>query len=283
VIIITTKISLKAEWAEASKEKFDFKGSFIYMIFMSMLMVGITKLPEIFAIVFTSIGLLGMIWFIMFELSIQNPVLNIHLFKNNKVFAFSNLAALINYAATFAITFLLSLYLQYVKGVSPRDTGILLVTQPLVMTVFASFSGRLSDKYDTRILSSFGMSIIVIGLFFLIFIDAYTSNSYLIICMLILGIGFGLFSSPNTNSIMSSVEKKYLGVASATVGTMRLTGQMLSMGIATLIMHIFIGDTTNISANRLPFLHSVQVSFILFAVLCTLGVFASLARNKKTI
>lgn len=275
-------VSLKEEWADAKGEKFDYKGSAIYMVFMSMLMFGLTKLPDPFAIAFTAVGLLGMVWFVMVELRTPIPVLNIQLFKGNRVFAFSNLAALINYAATFAIGFLLSLYLQYVKGLSPRDAGLILVAQPLVMTVFASFSGRLSDKYNSNILSSLGMAIIVVGLFLLTFINISTTHGYLILSLIILGMGFGIFSSPNTNSIMGAVEKRYLGIASATVGTMRLTGQMFSMGIATLIIHLFIGEASSIPDHRIEFMQSIRVAFILFAVLCLLGVFASLARNKKS-
>lgn len=279
-IIIATRIFIKAEWADAKGEKFDYAGSAIYMIFMSILMYGFTKLPDPLAIVFTFTGFVGLVWFVRVELRTLFPVLNIQLFKSNKVFAYSNLAALINYAATFAITFLLSLYLQYIKDFTPRDAGLLLVTQPLVMTIFASFSGRLSDRYNANILSSIGMAIVVIGLLFLTLINISTTNVYLIVSLVILGMGFGIFSSPNTNSIMSSVEKKYLGIASATVSTMRLTGQMVSMGIATLIMNLFIGKASITPYNHLQFVNSIQVAFILFAVLCTLGVFASLARNK---
>ena len=280
-VIVTTIAFLKVEWADAKGDKFDFAGSAIYVIFMSILMVGFTKLPHPLAIALTFAGFLGMIGFVMVELRSKYPVLNIELFKTNRVFALSNLAALINYAATFAIGFLLSLFLQYVKGFTPRDAGILLVAQPLVMTVFASFSGRLSDRYSSSILSSVGMAIIVVGLFLLTFIDGQATNGYLIVCLMVLGMGFGIFSSPNTNSIMSAVDKRYLGIASATVSTMRLTGQMLSMGIATLIIHLFIGESTNIAANRILFVQSVQVAFMLFAALCSVGVFASLARNKK--
>ncbi|MEI6853778.1 MAG: MFS transporter, partial [Bacteroidota bacterium] len=141
-VIIMILIFLKnTEWADAKGEKFDYKGSFIYMVFMSMLMFGFTKLPDPMAIAFTTVGVMGMVWFVMVELRTPVPVLNIQLFRGNRVFAFSNLAALINYAATFAIGFLLSLYLQYVKGLSPRHAGMLLIAQPLVMTLFASFSG----------------------------------------------------------------------------------------------------------------------------------------------
>lgn len=272
---------IKAEWKGAPNETFDIKGSVVYVLAMTAFMFGFSKLPDPTAIAVAVSGFIGLIMFVKLELKTTYPVVNIQLFKNNRIFAFSNLAALINYAATFAISFVLSLYLQYVKGLSPRDAGMLLITQPLVMAIFASVSGRLSDRYDSRILSSLGMGIIVFGLIFLSFLNADTGTSYLILCMIILGSGFGIFSSPNTNSVMGSVENKYLGVASATVSTMRVTGQMMSMGIATLIIHIFIGEAKISSENIPSFISSIKVIFLVFSVLCTLGVFASLARGKK--
>jgi MFS family permease len=251
------------------------------MVSMSALMYGFSKLPNNHAIGLTILGLAGIIAFIYIELKSEFPVLNINLFKHNRIFAYSNLAALINYAATFAISFVLSLYLQYIKGLNPSHAGFILVTQPAIMAFVASFAGRLSDKHDSQILSSLGMAIIVVGLFLLSFLTDNTQTSYIVVCLLILGAGFGLFSSPNTNSIMGSVEKKYLGVASATVGTMRLTGQLFSMGIASMIIHIFIGDGKINPSNHADFIVGVKVIFILFTVLCFLGVFASLARGKK--
>jgi MFS family permease len=149
------------------------------------------------------------------------------------------------------------------------------------MAIVALISGRLSDCIDSRILASLGMGIIVIGLIALIFLTPETSHAYLVGTLSLLGFGFGMFSSPNTNSVMSSVEKKYLGTASATLGTMRLTGQMFSMAIAAMAIHIFIGNETISRDNYPDFMHSVRVIFIVFVVLCTLGVFASLARGKQ--
>jgi EmrB/QacA subfamily drug resistance transporter len=281
LVILLTIVFIKTEWAEARHEKFDYAGSLIYIIAVSSLMYGFSKLPEASAFVLTGAGIIGLVLFIAMELNRQYPVLNIRLFRNNRTFAFSNLAALINYAATFAIAFVLSLYLQYIKEMKPLQAGAILVMQPFVMMIVASFSGRLSDKYDSRILSSLGMAIIVIGLVLLSLIGNNTGKEYIMISLLILGTGFGLFSSPNTNSIMSSVEKKYLGVASATVGTMRLTGQMISMGIATLIIHVILGDASIELSNHHQFLASVRIIFILFSFLCFLGIFASLARGKR--
>ena len=224
---------------------------------------------------------MGLVFFVLLEMRIANPVFDIRLFRSNRLFAFSNLAALINYATTFGITFLLSLYLQFGKDLSPRDAGLILVTQPAVMALVASLSGRLSDTYDPRILASLGMAITVAGLVFFIFLSASTGTLYLVLGLAIVGTGFGMFSSPNTNAIMGSVEKKYLGIASATVGTMRLTGQMFSMGIATLILQMFIGNEVIDDQNIPQFLGSMRVTFLIFAILCFLGVFASLMRGKR--
>jgi len=280
LVIFLTWFAIKVEWAEARSELFDYQGSLVYMLAISSLMYGFSKLPDPVAIILTMTGIAGVIFFIWLELKTPYPVLNIQLFRSNRIFAYSNLAALINYAATFAITFLLSLYLQYIKGLSPREAGIVLVTQPLLMTIFASISGRMSDQYDSRILSSTGMGIIVVGLVLLACLSEETSLSFIVVSLAILGTGFGLFSSPNTNAVMSSVEKRYLGVASATIGTMRLTGQMMSMGIATLVIHVFIGKAQITPANRHLFLSGVTTVFILFSLLCFLGVFASLARGR---
>ncbi len=282
LVVVITGLFIKSEWADARHEKFDFTGSFIYVIAVSLLMYGFSKLPETYAFVLTGAGITGLVLFISVELNRQYPVLNIRLFRTNRIFAFSNLAALINYAATFAIGFVLSLYFQYIKGMKPLQAGAILVTQPFIMMIIAGFSGRMSDKTDARILSSLGMAIIVVGLVLLSFVEENTRKEFIIISLLILGTGFGLFSSPNTNSIMGSVEKKYLGIASATVGTMRLTGQMLSMGVATMIIHALLGNASIEPSNFQLFMTSVRIIFILFSFLCFLGIFASLARGKSS-
>ena len=223
---------IKEEWADARGEKFDWPGSTVYLFSMSAFMFGFSKLPDNSAIALSAAGLLGLMGFVFLERRLEFPVFNVRLFASNRLFAFSNLAALINYATTFAITFLLSLYLQYILGLSPRDAGMILVTQPVLMAIVASVSGKLSDRYDPRILASSGMAIITGGLIMLSFLTEHSDISYLVVILALVGFGFGMFSSPNTNAIMGSVDKKYLGIASATVGTMRLTGQMMSMGIA---------------------------------------------------
>ncbi|MBK5226566.1 MAG: MFS transporter [Thermoleophilia bacterium] len=273
---------LKGEWAGARGEKFDFVGSVIYSLMLLALVYGLTQLPETHAleVALVAIGAAGLASFIWWESKVEHPVLDISLFRGNTVFAFSNLAAAINYSATFAVTFLLSLYLQYTKGYSPLMAGAVLVPQPLVMTALSPFAGRLSDRIEPIIVASTGMAVTTLGLFFLIFLGEGTSLALIIPNLVILGIGFALFSSPNTHAVMSSVEKKYYGVAAGTLGTMRTIGQSLSMGITMLVFAVYIGGT-RITPDVYPlFLKSARVAFIIFTCLCFLGIFASLARGK---
>ena len=133
---------------------------------------------------------------------------------------------------------------------------------------------------EPRTLSSIGMAFTAAGLLLLIFLKEETGLSYIIPCLLLLGLGIALFSPPNTNAIMSSVEKRFYGVASGTTATMRVIGQMLSMGIATLIFALYIGPVQINAASHSLFLESLEAAFAVFTVLSFGGIFASLARGR---
>ena len=241
IIIACVLLTLKGEWAEAKGEQFDLIGCIIYSLALVTLIYGFS-LPVRSGAWLMLIGALGILGFVKWEMKVANPVLDITLFRNNAVFAFSNLAALIHYSATFAAVFLLSLYLQHIKGSSPQGAGLVLVTQPIMMTVFSPFAGWLSDRIEPRIIASTGMGLMVIGLFMLTFLSENTPLEFIVLSLILSGFGYALFSSPNTNAVMSSVERRFYGVASATLGTMRLTGQTFSMGIVMLIFSVYIGN-----------------------------------------
>jgi MFS family permease len=271
---------MKGEWAEAQGEKFDITGSLFYSMTLVAVMFGLNLLPSISGFMLLLASLAGFLIFIKWEMKIESPVLDVRLFRDSKTFAFSNLAAFINYSATFAVSFLLSLYLQYIKKLSPQEAGLILVSQPIVMAIFSPFAGRLSDRLEPRVVASLGMGLNVAGLFLFTFLDKDTTIQYIVGCLICLGFGFALFSSPNTNAIMSSVERKFYGVSSGIVGTMRLTGQMLSMGIIALIFSVSLGRAQITPVYYAIFLESTNSAFIIFTVLCVFGIGASLARGK---
>lgn len=285
--IITLYLSffkLKGEWAEAKGEKFDWPGSIIYMVSLVAMISGAAFIKkDISGYFIMAGGFSGLIFFLVFESFIKFPVLNVKLLRYNRVFALSNLATMINYASSFGITFLFSLYLQTTKGLSPKAAGFVLIVQPLVQSVLSPGAGRLSDRFSSSKIATIGMGICAFALFLCSFVDADTPV-YLIYCVLvIMGIGFAVFSSPNMNTVMGSVESRYYGVAASLVATMRTFGMLVSMTTVTLIFSVVMGDMEVSAKTSSFFVKSMQTAFMLFAGLSVIGVFCSLGRIKKQV
>ncbi|MFA5817750.1 MAG: MFS transporter [Bacteroidales bacterium] len=279
LILINRKI--KTEWADASGEKFDWRGSVIYGIALSSFMYGFSRLPSWFGWTCIAIGILMAVVFLIFEKKISNPVFDVRLILRNRIFAFSGMAALIHYSATSATGFFISLYLQYLKGLDAKTAGLIMISQPLAMTLLSPAAGKLSDKKNPGIIASTGMGLTASGLVLLCFIKEQTPNYLIVLLLIMMGIGFGLFSSPNSNAIMSSVEKRHLGVASGVVGTMRMVGQMMSMGIAMMLISLYIGKQTINPSTYPGLMFGMRTGFLIFSVLSIFGIFASLARHEK--
>ena len=281
IIFITLWKLQGGEWAECHGEKFDLLGSVIYSLSLLLVLAGFSQISNEFGKLMLIGGIIGFIIFTLLELRVEHPVLQIKLFIKNRTFAFSNLATLISFTGTFAVVFLLSLYLQYIKGFDPRTTGLILASSTVFMALVSPTAGHLADRYDPRKLASLGMILTTIGLFIFIFLDKNTSIYQILLGLTIMGLGSGIFASPNTKAIMSSVNRKYFGVASATVSTMRLIGQTLSMGMVLFIFSIYLGAVTINPSNYPLLLISVQITFIIATILCFIAVFTSLARERS--
>ncbi|MBN2398844.1 MAG: MFS transporter [Candidatus Aminicenantes bacterium] len=280
LVLTVLWLKMRREWADCRGEPFDWKGSIGYSLMLVAFMLGFTWLPGRRGAMMLVIAVAAFTLFVGRELRVPYPIFQARLARGNTVFAFSNLAALVNYSATFAISFLLSLYLQYIKGFTPRGAGLVLIAQPVVMALFSPLAGRLSDRLEPRVVASLGMGFCAAGLFAFAWLGPSSGLVTVVSALVLVGFGFALFSSPNTNAIMGSVEKKYYGVAASTLGTMRIVGQMLSMGIATLVFSLFIGQARIVPSNFLLFQKSMRVSFVIFCLLCCAGVFFSLARGR---
>ncbi|WP_414468798.1 MFS transporter [Methanobacterium sp. ACI-7] len=279
IISILSLMRLKGEWTECKGESFDIVGSIILGISLILIMYGFSVLPDFTGFILIALGLIFFILFVTIERKMESPVLDVNIFKNRS-FTSNNIAAFINYSSGISIIFLLSLYLQYIKGLAPQEAGLILAVQPVCMTIFSPFAGNLSDKIEPRKVASVGMGISAIGLFLFTTINRFTNIWVIIAGLIFIGIGFALFSSPNTNAVISSIEEKYYGVASATLTTVRVMGQMFGMGITMLLLALILGNADIATSNYSMFLDSVQFSFLLFAVLSSFGVALSLVTNK---
>ena len=279
--VVFIMIRVRDKSISARGEKFDLAGSLLYMFGLAALLYGMSSLSSTPLAKYILIaGVILMTVFILLESRIPFPLINLRLFSHNIVFAFSNLAAMINYSATFAIGFLLSLYLQVIRGYNPQTAGLVLLAQPVIMALFSSFAGSLSDRIEPRIVASCGMGLNALGLFLFTLLGTATPVWMVALNLALIGFGFALFSSPNTNAIMGSVDKQFYGVAASTVSTMRMIGMSISMAVVTLLIALFIGDTELRQTDPALFLTSFRIAFAIFGILCAGGVFASLSRGN---
>lgn len=278
LVLLLTRIS--DEWITFKGIPIDIKGSISYGVGMALFMYGFTILNTQQGIILTVLGIAILVVFGIIELRQNHPVFDIRFFKNHK-FLSANFASLCAYLATYAVTTILNYHLQYIKGLDSQTAGIILLAAPLCQVVLAPIAGRLSDKFVPQILAAMGMALGTISLFLFSSLNGQTPIEYLIISMIIYGIGFGLFSPPNTNVIMGSVPPKDTSIASASVATMRTVGQAMSMGILTLVFAFVMGDVPIIEKYYPLLTQSCQITCIICVVLCVLSVFASFVGFKS--
>ncbi|MDZ7776412.1 MAG: MFS transporter [Bacteroidales bacterium] len=284
--VITTIIAflfLGHDPAPASKgKKTSLHGTVFYMAGLVILVYGSSRIPSLTGWLLIGGGIAALIIFWLLESRSARPVIETKLYSRNRLFAYSNLAALINYSATFAIVFLLSLYLQKIQDLSPRDAGMVLVAQPVMMALFSPVAGRLSDRIQPRYLTTLGMAMCTAGLVAFAFLAASTPVWVVVVILLWVGLGFALFSSPNMNTIMSSVNKYQYGLASGSAATMRVLGQIVSMTIATLFFAAIFGDETVEAVDDVLFLKAVTWGFISFSLISIAGIYFSYNRGKMS-
>ena len=280
VILALLLFKIDDEWITFKNISLDIKGSITYALGISLFMYGFTILNKSLGIILTILGIIILIIFALIELKQTNPVFDVRFFKNHK-FLSANFASLCAYLATFAVTTILNYHLQYIKGFDSQYAGIILLVAPLCQVIVAPIAGRLSDKHVPQVLAASGMILGTISLFLFSLLNSKTSLEFLIVSMLIYGIGFGLFSPPNTNVIMSSVPPNDTSVASASVATMRTVGQAMSMGILTLVFAFVMGNVAIVEKYYPLLINSCQITCIICMFLCIASVFASFVGFKS--
>jgi EmrB/QacA subfamily drug resistance transporter len=270
----------KREWKGAKEKRFDLAGSIMYGLAIAALLYGLSALTGMLGVLLVVGGVVGLLTFARWEMRIRSPILDVNLFRNSRVFTFSTLAMLLGFSSMMAINFLISLHLQYVKGLSPEGAGLILVAMPAAVAIVSPLAGRLSDRIEPRIVASLGKVLTTIGLIMFVFLTETTSLQSVIGNLILVGFGLALFDAPNVNAAMSSAPRTAYGVASATVATMREIGSVLGMAVAMLMFALYIGGAEITPEHHLLFQDSMKMTFIILAILSFGGIFVSLARGK---
>lgn len=269
---------LHQEWKEQEVTGVDGRGALLYGLAMIFAMFGLSELAELswaWSLLLLGMVLLGA--FLWHECRTKDPILPVFMLVENRVFSLSNLTAMIDYSATFAISFLLSIYLQSVLGLSSREAGLMMLIQPVIMALLAPTAGKLSDKYQPAKIAAFGMAVTALGILGLVAAVRLQSLWLVVPVVIVIGVGCAFFAAPNNNAIMGSVAKRHYSLATAMIGTVRLVGQVVSVAIVTMVLSLDWDSLTEMEG----LVYNIELSFIVFTVLCAIGVFPSWAARLK--
>ena len=268
----------KHDWIDADGEKLDILGSFLLGISLIAIIYGFSDPTNNSSLFLIIGGIIGLSLFYLVEKRVEYPLIDLDLFKN-KTFTFGNITAFINYGAFVSVAFILSLYLQYLKGYSPLTAGLIVSIQSIMMVIVSPFAGRLSDKIDPASISTFGMVLTTLGVALMTLINFENAEYLGIISLIIFGAGIGLFYSSNTKLVISAVDKKYFGVASAALSNFRSLGQIFGMGIVMLIISALLGNMQIVPSTYPELITSLRISLVAIAVFSAMGIFTSIFKD----
>ena len=265
---------LRGEWKGSPGDKFDLSGSIIYIFSLTALMYGFSTLHDFSGKIILVIGLIGLAVFYMVIKSSDNRVLTLKIFKN-RITSFSGISLLLVTIATSAMWTLLSLYLQDLRGLDTMTTALILAVQPLAVALLSPLVGYLVDKNDHKSFIILGATIGTIGLLILTLLDVNTSLTQVVIGLVLVGVGLGLFSTPTNRNFLGSLTSKYYGIGSATLSTLVFIGQTMSLGILLFVLTGLMGNVEIAPSNYPLFMEGLHISFFLFAAFCAGGALLS--------
>ena len=279
--MILAIIFLDKDRVDNKGAKLDLGGNVVYMFMLACIIYGLTGLNSVrFSWAVLVFGILLGVLFTYIELKSEDPVIDVRIFANDRVFTLSNLTALLNYSATFSLGYFVSIYLQVAQGLNSSEAGLIMITQPIVMALLSARTGNLSDKVPAYKLASAGMGVCAAALLFFVFAQVNTPIVVVIMALIVAGIGIALFSAPNTNVVMGCVPPSQYAVANAVLSTMRTTGQTTGMAIITIVVSATIGNVSLYDVPPADLVSTMHIAFIIFTILCIAGMFMSLARRK---
>ena len=280
-LLLFMKLKLHGEWKNEQHSRFDWIGSGIFITFACTLVYGLSKLPSLFGVALLAVSILSLVSFILHQSRDKQPLIRVQMFRESRVFSLSLSTSFLMYGSNFAIIFLLSLYLQYIKGFGPAYAGQILLMQALFMAIVAPFAGKLSDRFEPRIIATIGCCIVALGFVFLIQIDTSTTAFYIGGSLSLIGLGFGLFSTPNNSAIMGAVKEQEVGVASASMNLSRTIGNLVGMSLVNLMMHYYIGDANFTPESNPALMSTISLALMMSLIFVIVASFVSAIRGKQ--
>ncbi|AGY75402.1 MFS transporter [Clostridium autoethanogenum] len=286
VFILTLKIFPKAH--TTSDEKLDIKGALLFVVatvslFGALGQGQVKGYDNIFIISAFVISFITFVLFIILEHKISMPILQLSIFKNS-LFSISIICAFISFIAISASNIILPFYFQDTLKFSPAASGMLMMVSPIVLSVVAPFSGYMSDKIGSEILTLFGLSFTSLGLFFLSSLNERSSVLLIIGYIVIMTLGNGMFQSPNNSLVMSTVSRDKLGIAGSVNALIRNLGFVLGTSLSTLLLYNRMSHKIGyrvvdyIKGRDDVFIYGMRSVYISVGIMCLFGVLITALR-----
>jgi EmrB/QacA subfamily drug resistance transporter len=294
-VIATLRLLTEPMQLRRGQQRFDFIGAIVLSVSLCCLMLGLSFGQEVGWGSFTIIGLFVaavvlLAAFIIHEKRLTHPIVDFSLFRN-RLFSAAIATSFLCFLSLFAVMFLMPFYLEELLALPVDLAGLLMTAVPLTIAVVAPVSGWLSDRLGSRLLSSAGMAVVCLGLWFLSQLTARASLGDIIWPLVVTGFGQALFQPPNNNAIMSSVPPKRLGIASGFLSTVRVLGQSSSVAISGAIFVSLGGAQAGAALSqklggsveplKAVFTHAFHLALLTCMVIASIGVFTSLMRGPR--
>lgn len=277
-------------------QPFDIKGAALVFLALVAILLPLSYAEKVgwsnpYIITSLAVGILLFVAFLFLEKRLAHPMVDLSLFKN-RLFSMSNLSALLNYVAMFSVVLLMPFYLQQLRGMPPSKAGLMLIPMPLTTMLIAPISGALSDRVDTRYISSLGMAITALGMWLLSNLNFESSNLTVVLALVTVGLGSGIFQTPNNSAIMGAVPPYRRGIASSLLAGMRNVGMVLGVAISGavftgrqnyLMKKLAAAGMAGAPLKIQAFTGSIQLAFLVACGIALLAVFTSLVRGPANV
>lgn len=259
----------------------DMAGNILSVLALLALILGLEEcLNYLWARVLIVVGIALLVAFVWHEKDEDHPVIQVRLFVENPAYGLSNLATLLSFGASFSVSYIMSIYLVNITGLDSMTAGLIMVCQPLMQALLATYAGKLSDRIPSYKVASFGMLVIVAGIVVLSFLGLDSSLVHVIIGLMIVGVGIAFFGSSNNNAILSCVDRSHYSEANSTISTMRGIGQSVSMVMVGIVFSLTIGNTVIAQADHVLLVQAVQAVFFVDIVVGIIAAVISMVRSK---
>lgn len=274
-----------------SKEKIDIRGTIVFAISIVSSTLSITKgevlgYTDKYVILGFIIAIVSFIVFIYLQKTLESPVLDLKLFKN-KLFSLSIVCSALSFLAISCMNIVIPLYLEQALQMSSLQAGLFLIIYPLCLSIVAPLSGSLSDKFNGRLISLIGITLLTVGLFFMARINIESSLVYLGICCVIMGIGNGMFKSANNALVMEKVEKDRLGIAGSVNSLVTNLAMSYGFTFATTILYgrmsykLGYRVSNYVPGHESAFLYGLDCAFFSATIICFLATIVAFIRYKN--